>query len=343
MKDMTFFELFRLKINQPIYLNTFSQLYFGGLEYNTRKLEEFRMKIKKSLSRACSLSYKAFRIAKNISLDDSNDEDNPMKDSENRKKENDIKEKFLNRNNRKQKEKEMHRNLEIFLKDAIPYAQDATRKKHFKKILKFIRLIDFLFNYSKFDLVINSLQLLDKKFSRLYEAYQKKYVDSPLIITTIVTLGNKISYNPSIELITSAIFDHFISENIELVIRIKNFIDPQEFPQYMVCFEEVFEISVDQNGILGGRIKENDQYNDLFDNIKNSFDKCRRALDEKVESLVPILTTNNKYMKTNFAKLEEEADHKELKEYMDEFKKMELAIRRLEKKVNIGIFEFQLD
>ena len=68
----------------------------------------------------------------------------------------------------------------------------------------------------------------------------------------------------------------------------------------MVCFEEVFEVSVDQNGILSGRIKEDDEYNALYDNIKNSFDKCRRALDEKAESLIPILLTNNKFMKTSF-------------------------------------------
>ena len=341
LKDMTFYELFKLKINQPIFLNSFSQLYFDGLEHNNRKMEEFRSKIKRQLSRACEASYKAFRIAKNISLDDSNNGNSVKEDEE--KKDIDIKEAILNRNNRKRHDKEVHRNLEIFLKDAIPYAQDATRKKHFKKLLKFIRLIDFLYNYSKFDLVINSLTLLDKRFSRLYEAYEKKYADNPLIITTIVTLGNKISYNPSIELITSAIFDHFISENIDLVTRIKNFIDPQEFPQYMVCFEEVFEVSVDQNGILNGRIKEDDNYNDLYDNIKNSFEKCRRALDDKVESLGPILIKNNKYMKTNFKKLEEEADHNQLKQFIDEFKKMEVSVKKLEKKVNIGIFEFQLD
>ena len=343
LKDMTYYELFRLKISQPIYLNSFSQLYFDGLEYNNRRLEEFRSRIKRFLSRACSASYKAFRIAKNISLDDSNDEENPMKEDDEKNKINDIKEMILNRNNRKQHDKDIHRNLEIFLKDAIPYAQDATKKKHFKKLLKFIRLIDFLYNYAKFDLIIKSLSLLDKKFSRLYEAYEKKYQDNPLLIISIVSLGNKISYNPSIELITSAIFDHFIIENIDLVIRIKNFIDPQEFPQYMVCFEEVFEVSVDQNGILSGRVKEDDDYNGLFDSIKNSFDKCRRALDEKVESLKPILVKNNKYMKTNFTKLEEEADHKKLKEYMDEFKKMEVSVKKLEKKVNIGLFEFQLE
>jgi hypothetical protein len=337
-KEMAYFDLYKLKINQPIFLNYFSQLYFDGLDYNNRKLEEYRGRVKRCLSRSCANSYKDFRIAKNISLDDSNDEENPMKEEE---KQEDLKASYLNRN--KKNEKDIHKNLEIFLKDAIPYAQDATRKKHFKKLLKYIRLIDFLYNYCKFDLIINSLSTLDKRFNRLYEAYEKKYADNPLIITTIVALGNKITYNPSMELVTSAIFDHFILENIDLVTRIKNFIDPQEFPQYMICFEEVFEVSVDQNGILNGRIKEDEQYNEIFDSIKNSFEKCRRALDEKAESLVPLLLENNKYMKTNFHELEESADHNQLKQYIDEFKKMDLSVRKLQKKINIGIFEFQLD
>ena len=80
------------------------------------------------------------------------------------------------------------------MKDAIPYAQDATRKRHFKKLLKFIRLIDFLFNDTKYHLIINSLQILDKRFKRLYESYVNGWVDNPLITTIVVNLNGKISY-----------------------------------------------------------------------------------------------------------------------------------------------------
>ena len=338
-KEMTYYELFKMNITSPIYLNTFSQLYFDGLEYNNKKLDEYRSKVKKLLSNACAGSYKAFRKAKNISLDDTDDDDN--ENEEEKKDKDEQEENHLNWNKKNKKDKQ--KNIKLFMKEAIPYAQDATRKKHFKKLLKFIRLIDFLFNYSKFDLIIKSLNLLDKKFARLYEAYEKKYNDNPILIATIVTLGNKISYNPSMELVISAIFDHFILENIDLVIRIKNFIDPQEFPKYMVCFEETFDVSVDQNGILNGRIKDDDNYNGIFDNIKNSFDKCRKALDDTAKNLVPILMNNNKYMKTNFTTVEKEADHTQLKEYISEFKKMEIDVKKLNRKLNIGFFEFRLD
>jgi hypothetical protein len=69
-------------------------------------------------------------------------------------------------------------------------------------------------------------------------------------------MGDKIYYNPSIRLIYEALFDNFIQETVYTVIFKKNFIEPQEFPKYMSCYEEVFEISIDQNGNLNSRIKD---------------------------------------------------------------------------------------
>ena len=51
--------------------------------------------------------------------------------------------------------------MNAFLKDSVPYSQDATRKRYFKKILKYIRLIDFLFGYTKIDLIKNSREIMN--------------------------------------------------------------------------------------------------------------------------------------------------------------------------------------
>ena len=352
-KEMTTYDLFKLNINSPVFLNKFTQIYLDGLRFNDRKLEQFRMKVKKLLSYACSQSYKQFRIAKNITLEDPNDEQVELemekdgvrfpkeeKEEENKEKDNQKTEK---KNKKKINERDDKSNLKSFLKDAIPYAQDATRKRHFKKLLKFIRLIDFLFNETKFKLIINSLKILDKRFKRLYDSYINKWVDSPLITATVVNLKDKISYAPSIELISDSIFEHFIQGNISAVIKIKNFIDPQEFPQYMVCFEEVFDVSVDQNGSLSGRIREDDDYIDLNNSIKNSFDKCRNALDEAAQNLTPSLVNYNKFSKINFNQVEEKADHTQLNEYIINFKAEDDRVKKLSKKENIGIFEFHLE
>ena len=55
--------------------------------------------------------------------------------------------------------------------------------------------------------------------------------------------------------------------------------DPQEFQNYMVCFEEVFEVSVDQNSNLNLRIKEDPSINKIFESIKESVNKCFTAMD----------------------------------------------------------------
>ena len=358
-KDLTSFDLFKLNLNSPVFLNRFTQIYLDGLRSNDKKLEQFRIKAKKLLSYACAQSYKQFRIAKNITLEDPNEEEvdlemerkknNPLypKDEKEKDENKDKDKENTEKKNKKifelKKEKDEKSNLKSFLKDAIPYAQDATRKRHFKKLLKFIRLIDFLFNETKFKLIINSLRILDKRFKRLYDSYINKWVDSPLITTTVVNLKDKISYAPAIELISDSIFEHFIQGNISAVIKIKNFIDPQEFPQYMVCFEEVFDVSVDQNGSLSGRVREDDDYLDLNNSIKNSFDKCRNALDDAAEELTPSLINYNKFTKINFVKVEEEATHKQLNEYILNFKSEDDRVKKLSKKINIGIFEFHLE
>ena len=185
--------------------------------------------------------------------------------------------------------------------------------------------------------------MLNKRFERLYEAYLNNWSDSPIIVTVILTLGSKISYNPSMELIKTAIFDHFIHENIYTTIYKKSFIDPQEFPQYMICFEEVFEISVDQNSILNGRVKESDEFNFYYKSIKKNFDNCYKALNKCANELTPILTTYVDNSKINFVQLEKNATHKELKDLIVELKEEDVKVRKLKQKLNIGLFEFQLD
>ena len=339
LKEMSYFDLLKLNISSPVFLHKFNQVYSETLFSNNIQIEKYRAKVKKELSIACSKSYNKFKIEKNITLDD------PFQNNDSFDKE-----KNKNKINNKNKEnqnieiiKEESNSIKTFLKDAIPYAQDATRKKHFKKLLRYIRLVDFLFNYAKTDLIMNSLKNIDKKLERLYQAYENNWNDIPIIITMVITLGDKISYNPSIELIRSAFFDNYIQENIYSIINIKNFVDPGEFPQYMICFEEVFDISVDQNGSLNNRIKENDEFMKIFNNIKMNFEKCHQALDKTASNLSPSLIKYNKYIKLNFNKIEAEADHNELINYINDFKNEDEIIRKLKKKINIGIFEFNLE
>ena len=248
-----------------------------------------------------------------------------------------------NQNNNDRKKIGEASEIQNFIKDAIPYAQDATRKTHYKKLLKYIRTMDYIFNEAKFETIDNSLEVLEKRFNRLYTCYANHWVDSPIITTKILCMNGKIFYNPGIKAMSEAIFDNYIQETIYCVIYKKNFVDPQEFPRYMSCFEEVFEVNVDQNTNLNMRLKEQKCITDKFDALKKYFELCHKGIEKTVQDLMPILENYKKFEKISFKELEESATPQYLKNLLDEFTEEEKRIKLLKPIINIGIFEFQLD
>ena len=319
IKTNNIFEMYQ---HTSLLLNKFKEAHSDSLREIDHNIEAYRLRIKQTVSEACGKSYQAYKELKKITLDDNASTDQSS--------------------NTKGK-KDDGANIQNFIKDAIPYAQDATRKTHYKKLLRYIRVIDYLFNEAKYQVIDLSLGLLDKKFKRLYECFVNNFVDPPLIITKILCMSGNIFYNPSIKLISEAIFDNYIQETIYCVIYKKNFIDPSEFQQYMSVFEEVFDISVDQNANLNTRIKESKAILDKFNTIRENFDKCHDELNKYADSLVPIYRTYLEYNKLNFKNLEKTSTPKELKDLLDDFKAKDKFIKSLKPFKNIGLFQFQLD
>ena len=330
LKEMKRLNIFELRQSSPLLLNQFNELHKMNLIQIDSKIDSFRNKVKRVINISCKESYQRYKTEKKITLDDDNTVGNEDPNQANEQDPNN-------------KKKEQPNNIQNFIKDSIPYAQDATRKTHYKKLLRYIRAVDYIFNETKFSTINFSLELLDRKFKRLYECYINKWVDPPMLITKILCMGDKIYYNPSIVLISESIFDNFIQETIYCVIYKKNFIDPQEFPKYMSCFEEVFEISVDQNSNLNNRIKESELIEDKFESIKNYFELCHKELNNEVDNLRPILNNYLKNNRINFKELEATATPNELKNLLIEFHEKEKVIKQLKPLKNIGIFEFQLD
>ena len=298
LKQMKSTNIFDMKQTSSVLLNQFNELHKINLVATDKKIDGFRTQAKNIISNACNNSYQEYKLLKKITLDDNANAGGTEEKEKNPKDKNKI--------------ENIENNIQNFIKNAIPYAQDATRKTHYKKLLRYIRVMDYIFNEAKFEAIEYSLELLDKKFKRLYECFLNNWIDPPIIITKILCMGEKIFYNPSIRLIYESLFDNFIQETIYCVIYKKNFIDPQEFPRYMSCFEEVFEISVDQNSNLNARIKESEQITNLFESLKDHFELCHKELNNCVEKLRPILENYLKNNKINFVDLEKTATPTEL-------------------------------
>ena len=308
LKPMRVTNIFDMRQSSSVLLNHFNELHKLNLVDTDKKIDKFRSIAKGIITTSCNDSYQEYKLLKKITLDDDTSAGGATDN---------------NQNDKKKKNETPENNIQSFIKNAIPYAQDATRKTHYKKLLRYIRVMDYIFNEAKFDSIQFSLELLDKKFKRLYECYMNNWVDPPIIITKILCMGEKIYYNPSIRLIYEALFDNFIQETIYCVIYKKNFIDPQEFPKYMSCFEEVFDVTVDQNSNLNARLKETDSITKLFESIKDHFELCHQELNKKVETLRPILENYLKNNKINFHDLEKSANPTQLKDLMNEFHEKE--------------------
>lgn len=323
LKQMEYTNIFEMEYTGALLLNKFTELHKEKLKDIDQKIENYRTRVKNELVTACNKSYLAYKSLKKITLDDNVSTGGNQGEAA--------------------KEKKEGANIQNFLKDAIPYAQDATRKTHYKKLLRYIRVVDYLFNEAKYKAISFSLDKLDNKFKRLYQCYVNKWVDPPMIITMILCMKGQIYYNPSIELMREFIFDNFIQEKLYTVIYKKSFIDPQEFPNYMSVFEEVFESSVDQNANLNSRIMESEEIITIFNSIKNSFELCKKSLIDYSTALQPVLRNYNEYNSINFKELEKSATPDQLKELLDKFLKEAVVIRALKNIVNVGIFEFHLD
>jgi len=200
-----------------------------------------------------------------------------------------------------------------------------------------------MFNEAKYQLILKSLKTLSRRFDQIYQNYLKKIIDFPILISYCHPQTNNISYLPNPEDVRKSIFDQFISEKIYSIIYRRNFLEPQEFPNYMTVFEEVFEANIDQNTNLNFRIQFDPIINGLLKNIRNVVNNSFASLDSFSKSIVPIKKNHNKYSSINFENLTEKTTPEELKDLFEKFLAEEKEVLLLRPKVFIGIFEYNLD
>jgi dynein heavy chain len=315
-------------------LNEFKDVQSQLLKELEKKLDYFRGLVKKEINKACMQSYNNYKAAKNITI-----EDNAEVDVGKKKRDNII---SFDQDKVKSEEELNKKIFQSLLKDNMPYAQDASRRTHYKKLLRFIRVADFIFNEAKFEMINNSLDRLSQRFTRLYTCVKENWIDIPILSCYIQPQLNMLKYNPHSEIIRKAILEDYIAEKIYIVIFRKSFIDPQEFPNYMSCFEEVFETTVDQNSNLNIRIKEDNRINSYFKNIKSNIDLCFNFLENYATELLPIYHNFNYYNSIDFNQLSINSTPDELKDLLSKFI-LELGkIKKLKEQKFAGVFEINL-
>ena len=290
--------------------------------------------IKKEITIACTNSYEVFKLDKKITLDDNV---NTVNASVGKVPKHDYTEK------RKKKGESSEPDLDSYLKYSMPYAQDSTRRIQYKKLLRYIRAIDFIYNESKHKLILNSLNTLSTRFETIFENYSKKLIDYPLLISYCHPHLNSIYFLPNPTDIKKTLFEQYMTEKIYTIIYRRNFLDPQEFPNYMVCSEEVFELTVDQNTSLNYRVKEDPTIQGYFNSIRIVVNNSFNEMDRYTKTLVPLKKGFNTYSTMNFDNLNEKTTPVELKDLYEKLIEFDRQVKELKPKMMIGIFEYNLD
>lgn len=123
LKEMTKVNIFKIDFKEAITINKFQEMHKVGLKELDKTIDQYRSDIKREISKACGSSYQKYKELKKITL-----EDNIVNKKE---KKDDIEEGMnMVQKQKTQKEKleEENQFVQNFLKDAMPYAQDATRR-----------------------------------------------------------------------------------------------------------------------------------------------------------------------------------------------------------------------
>jgi hypothetical protein len=111
LKEMTEINIFLLDNKEALTINTFEDMHQKRLRELERALLIIRHKVKKETAKSCDDSYQAYKELKKITLDETNTNKDKAQDMINKIKQ--VDEDSLGQN---------------FLKDDLPYAQDATRR-----------------------------------------------------------------------------------------------------------------------------------------------------------------------------------------------------------------------
>lgn len=225
---------------------------FSELDTNIATYEEL---IKKQIVEDCKVSLKDFKENNRIPSDDDMDQERPpllIGDDTN--------------------------------KD-MPYTQEATIKTHFKRLKKFIKVIDYLIAEGKLKMILNSTESLKNQIERMNEASSEAVLehkayrgDTWLFCDISFNAEATLEYTPPYETI-KRMFKELVNKGL---IRICKKHRPLLFsPELQIYNEKDLDSRPDETKIMPGVEMQNILYsnegfeaasNQLFANIERAFD-----------------------------------------------------------------------
>lgn len=173
------------------------------------KMSDVESRIKSKLIDSCEKSMRTFKDENRISLNENQDAGDDNEEAE----------PFLVGD-------ETHKQM--------PYTQEATTRTHYKRLTKYIRLIDYMLMDSKLSLIQNSISRSLEFVQHDYSFQGRKYIigdkqqSCPLFEIELQFLERELQYVPSKYELTEAI-KRAITEGMHIVCSNQIFLQSEEF------------------------------------------------------------------------------------------------------------------
>ena len=222
---------------------------------------------------------------------------------------------------------------------AMPYTQEASIRTHYKRLARFIRLLDSMYQEAKLEIVKHTLSKLIEILGSK-EIHKGKYVSTKGKIFQYFKINaiynnSKVEFSPCLDEVKDIVIST-INKGISLVCSQPPLIDDPRFEDYLVTLYGKEDKNVEDRVDLLTLV-ENDPFMQIMKTrldtlIKEIFD----LMIKYSENFAPILKIIEDSNQRNFEVLKD-SDAYVTKDWIREFNAQELEVRQFEEIVHIGI------
>ena len=225
----------------------------------------------------------------------------------------------------------------------MPYTQEATIRVHYKKLKKFIRLIDYLVLDSKMNMMNNSLLSVNRFLDSAKGILQNKARNNggliPILIVKPTFEGNALSYLPSKDKITKVFTEsisrglHYLSDQHSMLVN------APEFALYSKTGDNQKELGPEHMD-LHDLVSQDEVFGSLTVSITKLLNEIFRFIELQSEDLVEILKIVIKCKRFTPKDLEDK-ERENVNDLIEELVIDDETIKKMTDKLEVGIYAFE--
>ena len=227
----------------------------------------------------------------------------------------------------------------------MPHTQEAIIRTHYKRLAKFVRLVDYLIIDAKIILSYQSNIKIKDTIKFDYNIKEKKSLlrrqHQPLFVIECTFSGRELYFEPTNESINKAIYDAIIRG---LTVLLNNYmlLSSEDFAKYRAALEEYEEKQNDEEFDLLQMVINDEPLKVIQEEAKTGINFAFQKLKEYSNKFLPYIEMYHRNSRLKVENLIHE-DIEDIKELILDYKKQEEDLRSLKDVEDFGIFQLNIE